>query len=114
MTAAPVLLIKPHAVAHIEPLQGSAQVGFFQLQQQMIMVVHQDIHMQTQSKSQDGFLQQFQKMAAIPILSVNLLPLITARADVIPTAGSFNAQWPGHARTLLHSFQLMQLLIVRS
>ncbi len=44
--------------------------------------------------------QRFQKTVTVPVVSKNQLTPVTAVHDVVNRTGIFNAQLPGHTRTL--------------
>jgi hypothetical protein len=56
------------------------------------------------AKSVDQFGQQLQEMPIIRIVSENRTTLNAARGDVIPEAGTNDAQWSGH---LTHGIEIL-------
>lgn len=88
--AAPVTPVEPHAVTHIEPLTGPAEVRFGQLHHQMVVIVHQHKRVQANPKPAYNFPQQFAEMHPVPIVPKNRPPFIAPGAQVIPPARSLN------------------------
>src|SRR5208337_5233659 len=100
MAAALVPPVEPHTVAHIEPLRGQAQVGLLQLQQQMIVVVHEHKGVQPDPEALDQFAQQLTKMLSVAVIAINGALLVAAGRYVVPPAGSLDPQGSGHAVSL--------------
>src|SRR6266446_5465434 len=83
MTTPPVSPVKPDAVAHIEPLGRSAEIGLRRFHYQVIMVVHQDVSMEAHSETKRHLGQQFQEMDPIPVLPKYVPPFVASCGDVI-------------------------------
>jgi len=64
-TDPPMLAIEPHAVRNVEPLNGLAEVGLWRLDQQMVMIRHQSVAVNQESKPGRQLRQQLQKMARV-------------------------------------------------
>jgi hypothetical protein len=89
--------IKPDAVTHVEPLDRPAQVQLSQLQEEVIMIIHQDKGVQPNSKARHRFRQHLAEMLPVPIIAVNIVPFITACRDVVPPFYPLDPQWSGHS-----------------
>ncbi len=90
--------IKPDTVADVEPLHGTAQVGARCFDEQMIVVIHQHIGVDTNREALGGLRQQFEEVSAIGLLPVDRLSLIASRRDVVTSAGPFDTQCSCHDR----------------
>jgi hypothetical protein len=58
---------------------------------QMVMIVHQDKAMKADAKSPDHVLEQFQEMSAVAVVAKDRAPLVATRGDVVPSASMLNA-----------------------
>src|SRR5438552_15303519 len=96
MTDALMAPIEPNGVTHIEPLHRPREIALHRLEQQMIMVGHQNIGVQPESKTLLPMRQQLNEMRVIPFIAVNRFSLIAARTDVIPSSRAINSQQSGH------------------
>jgi hypothetical protein len=81
--------VERHAVAGLKPLHAPGQIGFLDLDDQVIMVVHQDISMHQPLKHRYRFGDQRQPASAIPIIPKDRSPLHTASGHMIPGPGLF-------------------------
>src|SRR5690349_4342436 len=97
MPATPVTPVEPGAVTAVEPLSGPAQVQLGQLQDQMIMVVHQDEGVQPDSKPLHHFGEQLAKVLPVTVIPENGSSLIAPSGHVIPGSDALDPQWSGHA-----------------
>src|SRR5438876_9178595 len=91
---------KPYAVTPIEPLARPAQVGLAQLDQEMIVIVHQHEGVQTDLETADPLGQQLAEVLPVPVVSEDRPPLIAPPGHMIPASYSLNSQWPCHGRDL--------------
>jgi len=97
MSASAMSPIEPGAVADIEPLHRPAEVGLAQFDQQMIMVGHQNIGVESDVKPLDKFAEQLQEMNAVPMVRENGTPFVAPRGQMIPAGGIHKSQRAGHA-----------------
>jgi len=80
MPAPPVSAVKPYAVTPIEPLTRPAQVGLAQLDQEMIVIVHQHEGVQTDLETANQLGQQLAEVLPVPVVSEDRPPLIAPRS----------------------------------
>jgi len=78
-------------------LPRATQVRLRQLDDQVIMVVHQHESMQPQPEPRHHFSEQLAEVLPIPIVPVNGAPFIAPPGEMIPSAGPLDSQWSGHA-----------------
>src|SRR5881394_534851 len=86
--------VEPDAVTDVEPLHGPAQVGFSRFRQQMIMIIHQHVDMQSPPISVHQFGQHFAEMLPISFILEYWPSLIATGCEVIPRAALLNPQCP--------------------
>ena len=67
MPAALVPPVPPDAVSHVQPLDGSTQVGVGRAHQKMIVVAHQNRGMHLDPMPLDHLCEQIQKVPPVPI-----------------------------------------------
>ena len=92
--------VKPDAVADVEPLDGLAEVWPANLHEQMIVISHQHIGVQTDFESLDHLGEDFQKAEAILVVAEDVAPLIPASGDMIPCAETNDPQRASHVRSM--------------
>ena len=105
--------IKPDGVADAQPLHAGGEVGIARLHQQMKMIFHEHIGMQTPAEAFDGFAEQLAEMLVIALVAANRLPLVAAGGEVVPTAGLFDSQRARHDRCLRETARPSQLYNVK-
>src|SRR5659263_399645 len=81
------LAMTSDTVTDVEPLPRATQVRLRQLDDQVIMVVHQHEGMQPQPEPRHHFSQQLAEVLPVSIVPVNGAPLIAPPGEMIPSAG---------------------------
>ncbi len=116
MATAPMATVEPDTVADVQPLHRTAQIRLPQLQNQMIMVVHEHETVQAQEKAPDHFSHDPQEMPPIRVVTEDGFGLVAAGSNVIPSPHFLDPQRPDHNCQLdltLVMCPLLNCLIVR-
>ena len=91
-----VFFIEIIRVSQIDEMHATAQISQRCFQEQMIMVRHKNITMNTDIKFIDRILKVFDKTIAIAIYQKNRLSSITPGGNVIESARIFYSQCSSH------------------
>jgi hypothetical protein len=105
--------VEPRGVTQIEPLHRPTEMNFDQLDQQIIVIVHQHVAVDTDAKTINQSGKQFQKVASIAIIPKDGPPFIAAPGDMVKAANIFNPQGSSHGKSLCRHFALRQMLNVK-
>src|SRR2546425_13352954 len=84
VAAAPVPSIEPLTVTDVQPLQPPAQIPLRQLQQQVIVVGHQDVGVHVQLEEFHHFSHQVEEMVSVLVVSIDDEEGIASGCDVGP------------------------------
>src|SRR5687768_12366324 len=82
----------------IEPLDAARQSDLGRLDEQVIVVGHQDPCVQKPAAFFDDARQQTEKAAAVVIIAINVAPFVASAGDVKYRSGKFQTEWTGHKR----------------
>ena len=93
---APMALVKPNAIACVDPLHGRAEVRLGCFQQKVVVVVHQHVCVNPRPEPLAHFAKQFQEMKPVGVIPEDVLALVAASGDVMPTTRNFDSQCAGH------------------
>jgi hypothetical protein len=88
--------VKPVGVTHSNPMASPAQILLLQLQDKVVVIVHQLVGVQYDPESLDHRSYHLQETAAISPVTKYRLAFITTPSDVIPTPDSLYPQRPAH------------------
>jgi hypothetical protein len=83
--------IKPRAVAHVQPLHRTAQVGLRRFHQQVKVVVHQHIGMNPEPEPLGRLPQQLEKVRAVGLIPVNRPSFVAASSHVAAPTRALDA-----------------------
>ena len=88
--------VKPHAVAGVEPVHGPAQIALGRLRQEVVVIIHQHIGVNSHAKVLAQFSEQFQKVESVAVIAKDVLAFNAPRRHMIAAANPFDPQRPGH------------------
>src|SRR6266404_1651676 len=84
--------IEPDAVADAQPLHRPAQVGSWSFHQEVQMIVHQHIGMNSDTKPLSCLAEQLQEMSAVGVVAVDGFAFVAPDRYVITSPWPFDAQ----------------------
>src|SRR5438093_10322952 len=108
MANPPVAAVKPNTITDVEPLHGQGQISAWRLQQQMIVVAHQHPTVKQQPASFHHLPHQRSEVQTVGIVPEDVLELVAAGGDVIPSPRLLNSQSACHALPLTFTPQPSQ------
>ena len=91
VTDATVVAVERLREAPVEVVHGARQVGLKGLNEQMVVVVHQEISMQQEVKVRHDIVEDGDKPFAIVVGTVDRLAFVATCGDVIEGASELNA-----------------------
>jgi hypothetical protein len=97
----PVAPVEALGVDLIEPLQAACQVRLGGFDEQMVVIAHQAVGVESPALLGDLAAEQIEKRCAVPIIANDVRARIAARGDVIQRTGEFQTQRTGHAKMLI-------------
>ncbi|HZE56828.1 MAG TPA: hypothetical protein VE031_03135 [Chthoniobacterales bacterium] len=100
MTADSVSAIEPHRVGRLEPAHAGHKVWLRCLDQQMVMICHQDEGVHPPTSALARLSQRGQKLFAICVIAKDRFLPITAIKQMINCAGELDSRFARHLSIL--------------
>jgi len=87
----------------IEPRHASCQIGLGGFNEELVVIGHQAVCVESPALLCDLAAEEIKKRCAVAIIAKDVLARISARGDVIQGAREFQTQRTGHAAMLIRS-----------
>ena len=76
----------------VEPLHAARQIGLGGFDEEVVVIAHQAVCVESPALLSDLAAEQIEKRCAVPIIAKDVLACISARGDVIQRASEFQTQ----------------------
>jgi hypothetical protein len=96
-----VATIEALRVDLIEPLHTARQVGLGGFDEQVVVIIHQAISVESPELLGDLAAEQIEERCAVLFIAKDVLARISPRGDVIQRSSEFQTQRTGHAERLI-------------
>ena len=104
MSDAAVAAIELLCVLTVQVSHPARQIGQLRFGREVIVISHQAIGMKEPAELGDGLAQDAQENPAIGVIQKDVLLCISARRQMVQSAGEFQAKWSSHvANNAWHS-----------